>query len=165
MNSESQNKPAIQQSNCTGCLYRTQFGSLSCLVTQPITDAVAKPNQVKVCKTCYEFTNLVCDCFCQTKPSWNLHEFDQSCYAVTIQLISGCYHTMLIVSNFEISWKLWNLVKMLKSSPPVQKHGMAEGPYTCWDKFCMFYWATWFVIELRISHHIFRVKIFHTKND
>ena len=59
-------------------------------------------------------------------------------YSADIRLLCGCYHTMLIVSNFEISWKLWNLVKMLKSSPLVQKHGMAEGPYTCWDKFCTF---------------------------
>ena len=102
----------------------------------------AKPNQAEICTNLIKVAMLLLF-------SW---------YPVAIILWQSC-------QILKSAKKLWNLVKMLKSSPLVQKHGMAEGPYTCWDKFCMFYWATWFVIELRISHHIFRVKIFHTKND
>ena len=52
---------------------------------------------------------------------------------------------------------------MLKSSPLVQKHGMAGGPYTCWDKFCKFLLSdlvcNW--VENFASHF----HVFHTKDD
>ena len=82
--------------------------------------------------------SLLCGCLCHTKPNWSLTKLLCCYYSADIRLLCGCYHTMLIVSNLEISWKLRNMVKMLKSSPLVQKHGMAGGPYTCWDKFCTF---------------------------